>query len=350
MIQQSRKTMQAMRLHATGSLTDLPAPLLLEEVPAPEPAEGECLIKIAACGVCHTELDEIEARTPPTFLPIIPGHQVVGSVTGVGAGVDDSLVGKTVGVAWIWSVCGECEFCSEGRENLCSEFVATGRDRHGGYAELTTAPAEFVHPIPESINARYAAPLLCAGAVGNRALRLCGIEDGDALGFTGFGASGHLVIQMARALYPQSPVAVFARNPAERNLARELGAAWTGDTAEDAPFQLAAIVDTTPAWLPVTAAMRQLKAGGRLVINAIRKEEKDRHVMADIDYETQLWMEKSIRSVANVTRKDVRECLDLAERAVIRPEVTSWQLHQANEALAAIRSGTTRGAHVLLVD
>jgi propanol-preferring alcohol dehydrogenase len=341
--------MQAMLLRRLGELADGAAVLDMAELPTPQPASDEVLIAVTCCGVCHTELDEIEGRTPPPRLPVIPGHQVVGRVVSAPAG-SGLAPGDRVGVAWIFSACGQCDYCREGRENLCAGFRATGRDVHGGYAPFITAPAEFVHRLPDALGDTEAAPLLCAGAVGYRALALCGLTDGEALGLSGFGASGHLVLQMARARYPRSPVYVFTRNATERALAMELGAAWAGAADGPTPLPLHAVIDTTPAWAPVRAALRNLRPGGRLVINAIRKEATDAGVMADIDYPNELWQEKAVQSVANVTRADVRGCLDLAARAGIRPRVRSYPLERANQALADLKFGRHAGAKVLLIE
>lgn len=340
--------MQAMLLSRLGEGADGGAALDARELPMPEPAAGEVLIEVCCCGVCHTELDEIEGRTPPPCLPIVPGHQVVGRVVSAPAG-GGLQAGQRVGVAWIFSACGHCDYCREGRENLCAQFVATGRDAHGGYAQFMTAPAAFVHPLPDALSDVEAAPLLCAGAVGYRALSLCRLEDGQALGLTGFGASGHLVLQMARARFPASPIHVFTRNAAERALARDLGATWAGAADAQTPTLLHAIIDTTPAWAPLRAALHNLRPGGRLVVNAIRKESTDAAIMAGIDYAGELWLEKSVQSVANVTRADVRECLALAERAGIRPRVRVYALADANRALADLKSGRHAGAKVLQV-
>src|SRR5262249_5445519 len=201
----------------------------------PVPAAGELLIDVQTCGVCHTELDEIEGRTPPPRLPIILGHQVVGRVAALGEGAGDFRPGDRVGVAWIFSACGTCAFCRRGEENLCEQFRATGRDVHGGYAERMIVPEAFAHRIPDPFTEAEAAPLLCAGAIGYRSLRLTGLGDGQNLGLTGFGASAHLVLKMVRHRFPNSRVFVFARAEAERAFARELGAAWAGDTAEESP-------------------------------------------------------------------------------------------------------------------
>ncbi len=341
--------MKAMVLHELCDLQKVSEPLRLEVRPEPEPGEGEVLVAVSSCGVCHTELDEIEGRTPPPALPVIPGHQAVGRVTALGAGVDELRVGDRVGVAWIWSACGACEFCRAGEENLCDGFRATGRDVHGGYAEFMTVPAAFAHPIPEIFSDAEAAPLLCAGAIGYRSLRLCDLEDGRHLGLTGFGASAHLVLKMARRRYPNSEVFVFARSEGERSFARQLGASWAGDTGDRAPAPLHAIIDTTPAWRPVVEALRNLERGGRLVVNAIRKEDADREQLLRLDYATHLWQEKEIKSVANVTRADVREFLALAADIPIRPKCEEYELAEANKAILELKERRVRGAKVLRI-
>jgi propanol-preferring alcohol dehydrogenase len=331
------------------SLHDTPTPLHLVDLPDPTPDAGEVLLQIAACGVCHTELDEIEGRTPPPALPMILGHQVVGRVAALGPGASRFAVGDRVGVAWIFSACGQCPACLAGDENLCPQFRATGRDAPGGYAELMVVPEAFAYPIPDSFSDVEAAPLLCAGAIGYRSLRLANLVDGEPLGLTGFGGSGHLVLLLAQHLYPRSPVYVFARNPEERAFALELGAAWAGDTAGTPPQPPAAIIDTTPAWKPVVEALAALAPGGRLVINAIRKEEGDKAELLRLDYPRHLWLEKEIKSVANVARRDVAEFLALAAQIPIRPEVEIYPLEAANQALVELKTRRVRGAKVLLV-
>lgn len=341
--------MKAMRLHALGPITaSSEGPLVLDDVAMPVPAADEVLIRVLTCGVCHTELDEIEGRTPPPVLPMTLGHQVVGEVLTAPAGSGMS-VGARVGVAWIASACGRCEYCAEGLPNLCPEFKATGRDCMGGYAEYMCAKAGFVHPVPEAINDEAAAPLLCAGAIGYRALMLCQLRDGQRLGLTGFGASGHLVLQLARVLYPNSEVFVFARSALERDHALALGAVWAGEAGERPPRGLHAIIDTTPVWKPVLEALSILLPGGRLVINAIRKEGHDVDQWLSLSYPEQLWMEKEIKSVANITPVDVRQFLELAARGGIRPETQVYPLEAANVALKELRAGIIHGAKVLRV-
>ncbi len=341
--------MKAMILNHITKIQDDKTPLDLTRLPIPEPERGQILVRVTACGVCHTELDEIEGRTPPPYFPVVPGHQVIGRVesTGEAAGVFE--VGDRVGIAWIYSACGNCYYCLSGNENLCPEFKATGRDVHGGYAEYMTVPEGFAYPIPESYSDSEAAPLLCAGAIGYRSLRLTNLVDGRRLGLTGFGASGHLVLMLAKHQYPRSEVYVFARSPEEREFALDLGAVWAGDTVDSAPEDLDAIIDTTPVWKPVVEALRNLAPGGRLVINAIRKEDIDKEQLLGLDYPDHLWMEREIKSVANVTRRDVTEFLSLAADIGIRPEYQEYPLEDANRALVELKERRIRGAKVLKI-
>lgn len=335
--------MRAMQITRVVSLSESDTPLEMADVPVPEPSAGEIQIRVSACGVCHTELDEIEGRTPPPVLPVIPGHQVVGRVSQLGPGVTRWREGDRVGVGWIYCSTGESN------ENLSPDFRATGRDANGGYAEFMIAPQDYAYAIPGQFTDVEAAPLLCGGAVGYRALKLAGVHDGQSLGLTGFGGSNHLVLQLARYLYPNSPLAVFARDPAQRSFALELGANWAGDTEERAPEPLDAIIDTTPAWTPVVAALANLRPGGRLVINAIRKVDGDKQALLDLSYHEHLWLERGIKSVANVTQFDLREFLPLAADANIRPEVATYALEQANLALSELHRGQVRGAKVLQI-
>jgi propanol-preferring alcohol dehydrogenase len=341
-----------MRAMILKSVTDLDLnkePLVMTTIPDPIPDEHEVLIKVTACGVCHTELDEIEGRTLPPRFPVIPGHQVIGKVTAAGKKVKELRPGDRIGVAWIFSSCGKCGFCLAGFENLCYEFKATGRDAHGGYAEYMTVPEAFTHNIPETFTDSQAAPLLCAGAVGYRSVKLTGLQDGQNIGLTGFGASGHLVLQIIKFKYPGAEIFVFARSETERIFALELGASWAGDTTDNVPELLDSIIDTTPVWKTVVEALNNLKPGGRLVINAIRKEINDRDYLLNIDYSRHLWMEKEIKSVANVTRSDVREFLDIASRIPIIPEVQEYKLEDANIALTELKQRRIRGAKVLVI-
>jgi alcohol dehydrogenase, propanol-preferring len=341
--------MKAMVLKRLCNLTENQTPLELMELPVPVPGDGEILLKVSACGVCHTELDEIEGRTPPSLLPVVPGHQVVGRVEALGSKLSEIKIGDRLGVAWIFSACGICKFCLAGNENLCQCFEATGRDANGGYAQYMTVAENFVYAIPDVFSDAQAAPLLCAGAIGYRSLRLTGLKNGQRLGLTGFGASGHLVLKLVKYRYPNTEVYVFARSAEERAFAKELGAVWAGDTTEHAPHKLDCIIDTTPAWEPIVEALANLESGGRLVINAIRKEG-DKQSLLMLDYPAHLWLEKEIKSVANITRSDVKEFLNLAAEMNLKPEVQVFALEQANEALCELKTGKIRGAKVLKID
>ena len=342
--------MKAMVLNTICDLRENKTPLELVEMPEPVPGERDILIKVVTSGVCHTELDEIEGRTLPLFFPMVLGHQVVGRVERTGRDTTRFRPGDRVGVAWIYASCGHCEYCLAGLENLCPEFKATGRDAPGGYARYMAISEDFAYPIPAVFSDLEAAPLLCAGAIGYRSLRLASLLNGQSLGLTGFGASAHLVLMIAKHRYPDSRVFVFARNEKERRFARELGAVWAGETEEEAPEKLHAIIDTTPAWKPVVEGMKNLKSGGRLIINAIRKEEMDKDYLLKLDYPAHLWMEKEVKSVANVTRKDVGEFLELAAEIPIRPEVREYRLEDANTALVELKEQKIRGAKVLVMD
>lgn len=337
-------------LNKVSSLKENKNPLELANLPGPIPGEGEILVKISACGICHTELDEIEGRTPPTRFPVIPGHQVVGRIENTYGKTSTFKIGDRVGIAWIYAACGRCKFCLGGNENLCNHFRATGRDVNGGYAQYITVPEAFVYRIPEIFSDSEAAPLLCAGAIGYRSLMLTNIKDGQNLGLTGFGASAHLVMKMVRYKYPNVKVFVFARDEKKRRFAQELGAVWAGQTEDESPEKLDCIIDTTPVWRPVVEALRNLEKGGRLVINAIRKEEEDKEYLFKLKYPTHLWLEKEIKSVANVSRSDVSEFLKLAAEIPIKPEVQEFTLEDANKALVELKEGGIRGAKVLRID
>ena len=341
--------MKSMVLNKICSLHDCKTPLTFLDLPEPVPGTGEILIRVKACGVCHTELDEIEGRTPPPHFPVVPGHQAVGQVVLVGSQAQKFSIGDRVGVAWIFSACGKCKFCVSGLENLCPDFKATGRDANGGYAEYMTVSEKFAYRIPETFSDVQAAPLLCAGAIGYRSLKLTGLKDGENLGLTGFGASAHLVLKMVRYIYPAAKVFVFARNEKEQSFAKSLGAVWAGDTV-DQPIELMdSIIDTTPAWKPVVEALKNLDRGGRLVINAIRKEKADKNYLLNLDYPSHLWLEKEIKSVANVTSSDVFEFINLATEMNIKPEIQEYSLSEANQALVELKNGKIRGAKVLKV-
>lgn len=335
--------MRAMVLASSAGFDRSGEPLTLQDLPRPVPGDGEILLRVLVCGVCHTELDEIEGRTPPAKYPVTPGHEIVGRVAELGPNCGRHEIGQRLGVGWIHSSNGRAD------ENISSAFVATGRDVDGGYADYLVVPERYAYPIPDVFSDAEAAPLLCAGAVGFRSLRLANVSDGQVLGLTGFGGSGHLVLQLARYLYPEGKVFVFARSETEREFALELGADWSGDTSDAPPEPPHAIIDTTPAWKPVLAALQCLRPGGRLVINAIRKESADRRLMAEISYERHLWLEKEIKSVANVTHQDIEQFLPIAAQIPLRVEVQRYRLENANQALNDLRAGHVRGAKVLMI-
>jgi propanol-preferring alcohol dehydrogenase len=307
------------------------------------------LLKIKACGVCHTEIDEIEGRTPPPAYPVIPGHQVIGTILHHRGTRKDLQAGDRVGVAWIFSACGSCGFCISRQENLCPQFRATGRDINGGYAEFMVADENFVYKIPEAFTDSEAAPLLCAGAIGYRSLSLCNMINGKKLGLTGFGASAHLVLKLVKHLYPGTEVCVFARSPAERGFALQLGCQWAGEPTDRPPYQLDCIIDTTPVWTTVIEALTCLRPGGRLIINAIRKEESDKKALLKLDYPRHLWMEKEIKSVANVTRSDVQEFIRLAAAMAFKPDIEEYPFESANQAILDIKNRKIKGAKVLII-
>src|SRR5690554_2027152 len=341
--------MKAWVIDRINNLDETDEPLRLVDLPKPVPGEGEVLIQVSACGVCHTELDEIEGRTPPLFFPIVPGHQVVGVVAETGGGNMILQEGMRVGVAWIYSACGRCEFCRSGHENLCENFLGTGRDAHGGYAEYMVVPEKYAYPIPPVFSDTEAAPLLCAGAIGFRSLQLCNIKEHQVIGLMGFGASAHLVLKFIKGRFPQNPVFAFARNPKERSFALKLGADWAGAVNEQPPVLADAIIDTTPAWEPIVSALEFLKPGGRLVINAIRKEPADQEQLLNLNYEQHLWMEKEIKSVANITGNDVKEFLRIAGKLKLHPEIEVYPFDKANQAILDIKHRNIKGAKVLVL-
>ena len=340
--------MKAMVLEKTAPIGE--EPLELRDLPVPEPGPRQIRVKISVCGVCHTELDEIEGRLQPR-LPIIPGHEIVGRVESLGSGATKFRLKDRVGIAWINSACGKCGFCQQQNENLCPQFQGTGCHANGGYAQYTVVLEDFAYPIPDRFSDSQAAPLLCAGAIGYRALRLTGFQDGQILGLFGFGASAHIVIQIAKYKYPNCKVFVFTRAGQKRHqdLARKLGADWVGATGQGPPARLNCAIDFTPAWEPVVEALKVLEKAGRLVINAIRKEQADKDSLLKLDYPTHLWLEKEIKTVANITRSDAEDFLPLAAEIPIVPEVQEFKLEEANKALILLKQGKIQGASVLKV-
>ena len=341
--------MKSMMLTKISDLKTNKTPLSPVETETPKINKNEALIKISACAVCHTELDEIEGRIRPINLPVIPGHQIVGKVVETGSEVNRLRIGDRVGIGWINSACGKCEYCKNGLENLCADFVATGKDVNGGYAEYTKINENYAAIIPENFTDEEASPILCAGAVGYRALKLSGIKNGMNLGFLGFGASNNLVLKIAKSVFPNIKLFVFARSENERKHALRLGANWSGDIKEIPPEKLHSVIDTTPVWMPAAEVMKNIRPGGRLVINNIRKEDLDKDYLINIDYSRDLWMEREIKSVANVTFADIEEVLQTAAKYNIKPEFQLYELNEANTALTEIKNKNISGAKVLKI-
>ncbi len=321
-------------------------PLEICDIPRPNPCEDEMLIRISACGLCHTDLDEIEGRLEPAMMPVVPGHQVVGRVEQPATAAPRFQAGDRVGVTWLYSSCGTCEFCTSGRENLCSAAKWTGKDANGGYAEYMVVPEHFAHPLPSGLSDVQIAPLLCAGVIGYRTVHLANIENGQKIGLFGFGASAHIVIQVVRHLYPDSSVFVFTRSRSHQNLALDLGAEWAGSPNQTPPARIHRAMDFTPVGQTVPVALSVLEKGGRLVINAIRKITS----IPEFDYAERLWGEREIKSVANVTRADAEQFLPLAARIPIRPTVETFAFQVVNDALMKLKHSQVCGAAVLCVD
>lgn len=320
-------------------------PLRLADLPVPKPGEKEILVKVLVCGACHTDLDEIEGRLKPAKLPVVLGHQIVGTVADIGRAVTKFGINDRVGITWLYWACGKCDFCKTGRENLCNNAKWTGKDVNGGYAEYMVIEEGYAHKIPEKFSDVQAAPLLCAGVIGYRTLRLAEISNGQSIGLFGFGACAHIVIQIIKYKFPNSKVFVFTKTAEHAELAKSLGAVWTGYSGAHPPAKLDRVMDFTPAGECVRDALAVLDKGGRLVINAIRKET----AVPELDYAKHLWLEKEIKSVANVTRKDAEEFLPLAAQIPIVPTVEGFPLAQANEVLIRLKHSKLRAAAVLRV-
>ena len=336
--------MKAMILDRQSPIED--KPLKSADLPIPSPNNMQILVEVSVCGACHTDLDEAEGRLKPSKSPIIPGHQAVGKVIDKGKNVTKYKIGDRVGITWLFSSCGECHFCRTGSENLCATAKWTGKDADGGYAEYMVIGEDFAYPVPERFSDSQAAPLLCAGVIGYRTLRLAEITDGQKIGLFGFGASAHIVIQIIKYKFPNSPVFVFTKTANHAELAKKLGAVWTGFSGDRPPEKLSKIMDFTPAGDCVKDALGVLERGGRLIINAIRKENS----VPPLDYAEYLWLEKEIKSVANVTRQDAEEFLPLAARIPIAPTIEEFPLGQANEVLCSIKNSKLRAAAVLKIN
>ena len=316
-------------------------PLKIREVLEPHPINNEVRLKVAACGVCRTDLHIIEGDLTQPKLPLILGHQVVGVVDEPGPTATKFKLGDRVGVTWLYRACGMCKFCKKGLENLCDSAQFTGYTTNGGYAEYLVVPENFVVPVPQIFSDIQAAPLLCAGVIGYRSLRHCQVTAGDTLGLIGFGASAHLVIQVAK--YLGIRVFVFTRNGKHQDFARRLGAEWVGDVAVDPPQKLDAAIIFAPVGELVPSALKQLDKGGRLVINAIHMTP-----IPQFEYRN-LWQERSIKSVANITRQDTYEFLDLAAKIPLKVTTKEYSLESANSALLHLKQGLLEGSAVFKI-
>ena len=314
-------------------------PLQAAELPLPEPEAGEILIRVRVCGACHTDLHIAEGELPPKKSPLVPGHQIVGEVEKTGPGVSRFRPGERVGVTWLYSACGACAYCERGEENLCDAAKFTGYDRDGGYAEYVVVPADFAHPLPEGFPDAQAAPLLCAGVIGYRSLRLSGISPGQKLGLYGFGASAHIAIQVA--LHRRCAAYVFTRSEKLRAHARELGAAWAGPAGGAPPALLDSSIIFAPAGALVPEALKALRKGGTLAINAVYMSP-----IPELKYEL-IYHERTLRSVANCTRSDATELLKLAGEIPLHTDIELFVLEQANLVLQKMKRSEIQGAAVL---
>ncbi|MEP6933832.1 MAG: zinc-dependent alcohol dehydrogenase family protein, partial [Nitrospirota bacterium] len=318
------------------------APLQLCELPIPQPGPGEVLVRLTVCGICRTDLHVIEGELADPTLPLIPGHQAVGIVSQVGVGVSERTVGERVGIAWLQHTCGVCEFCTSERENLCDRARFTGYQVDGGYAEYALVPASFAYPIPSVFSDAEAAPLLCAGIIGYRALRLSGIQPGQRLGLYGFGASAHIAIQIARHWSCQ--VYVSSLKPEHQRLARELGASWVGGATDNPPAKLHGSIIFAPAGELVPPALRALERGGTLALAGIHMTP-----IPSLDYGREVFGEKVIRSVTANTRQDGLDLLREAAAIPIKPHTVRFLLADANHALQELKAGRYSGAGVLVL-
>ena len=330
--------MKVMLLREPGAVED--RPLHWTAVPRPEPGPGQVRLAVRACGVCHTDLHTVEGDLALPKLPLVPGHQIVGVVEALGEGAARFAVGQRVGVPWLYRTCGHCEFCARGLENLCMDAQFTGLHVDGGYAEAMVVDQEFAYPLPEGFTDLEAAPLLCAGIIGYRALRLCEILPGQRLGLYGFGGSAHVTIQVAR--HWGCEVYVFTRSEGHRRLARGLGAAWVGGAQDTPPAKPHGSILFAPAGWLVLEALRVLERGGTLALAGVTMSP-----IPELDYDRLLYWERTVRSVANFTRQDAGELLKLAVEIPIHTTVLRYPLQQANEALLALKRNEIDGAAVL---
>jgi propanol-preferring alcohol dehydrogenase len=331
--------MRAAVLHHPAPIAS--RPLAMEDVPAPEPGRGEVLLKVEACGVCRTDLHITAGELTPLREAVIPGHQIVGRVEKLGPDVSGLRAGERFGVSWLGGTDGTCALCRKGRENLCDHPTFTGYSVNGGYAEYAVARADFLIPLPQEPAATELAPLLCAGIIGFRSLRVAEAQPGDRVGLFGFGASAHLAIEVLKAWGCE--VYVSTRGGSHQELARQRGAAWVGDATEKPPVALDCAVTFAPSGDVVLAALASLRKGGIVAINAIHLDR-----IPEFDYDRLLWSERQLRSVANMTREDGRDFVALARKIGIRPRTTVFPLEQANEALLAVAEDRIDGAAVIV--
>jgi len=320
-------------------------PLEITDLAMPMPGDNQILVRVSVCGACHTDLDEAEGRLVPARLPVVPGHQVVGTVAEKGKAVRKFKTGDRVGITWLYWACGKCDFCKRGEENLCHSAEWTGLDANGGYAEYMVIDEAFAYPLPARFSDSQCAPLLCAGVIGYRTFRLADIKQGERIGLFGFGASAHIVIQIIRHKFPDNPVYVFTKTERHAELAKKLGAVWTGRSGDRPPDKLNKIMDFTPVGECVRDALGVLERAGRLVINAIRKETP----VPPLNYAELLWLEREIKSVANVAKADAEQFLPLAAEIPIEPTIEEFDLADANEVLYKIKHSQLRAAAVLKV-
>ncbi len=332
-----RDRMKAAVLASAGKISD--RPLRIEDVPQPETGLGQVLLRVQACGVCRTDLHIVEGELPALLSPLIPGHQIVGEI--VDGDSADLPLGSRVGVSWIGGTDGSCWYCRNNFENLCDAPTFTGYGVNGGYAEFAIARSDFVFPLPATLDPLHAAPLLCAGIIGFRSLRVAGVQQGEKVGLFGFGASAHLAIDVLRAW--NCDVYVSTRGVSHRKLAESLGAKWVGSETEKPPEKLDRAITFAPSGDVVVAALSSLRKGGVVAINAIHLDR-----VPEFDYDRLLWGERQIRSVANMSRADARDFLKIAADIQIRPKVTTFSLDQANDALAAIKNDAIDGAAVIV--
>lgn len=326
-------------------------PLKLVDMPIPDISSDQILIKVQACGVCRTELDQIEGRIKPFKLPVILGHQIAGIVEKAGENCKKFSIGDLAGATWLYSSCRKCQFCIDGRENLCDEFKATGCHENGGYAEYFVIDEKYAVKIPIYYKNKLSevAPLMCGGSVGYRSIRLADIKNGENISIWGFGSANHQVFQIIKYLYPDSKIMVHTRNREEQILAKKLGADYVYSLDETPYIKADKAIYTIPVWSILLRALKNLNKGGKIVINLIRMQDEEKQMLLYLDYKEHLWMEKQIQTVANITKKDAEDFLNLAAKIPVKPEIEYYELTDANKALQDLKEGRIKGSKVLLI-